>query len=556
MDEPVETPPPCATKEPSLLREPDAEAADAPRPTLRTDGPGSATPAPPAAKTTAPVDPGTTAPSAGVDKPPASPGNAPPVTPAASTAPAAEVRPDAVATATSPPARTAIDAPLAVEATAEKPRSTARPTLDDAAVAAGAGDANEGDDQAAAEAPPEKPGLPRWPFIVAVGLALVGVGVGFAYQPILRQMIERKAAGLGVDLEFDSASFRFGEVRLQGARARLDGVSMLDIKAESVRIELDGFEASNVTADGVTIAIEGSPIERILELGAWSSDHRQAYQTPGSANGIQLDWRTKAGAASWLSASNGTLKSTGKGATLKTPSAKLAGAPPSAFGASWTVDKETISLGLGKETWADAPLTLVVHTGKAPSVELGVKAISLETAAAALGGSMTAKGATISGSADLKLGEHAGSEAIEGHASVLIDGWIPPHPKEASAILTGKKTSLTTGIRVAPNRSTATLTGVEVVVGNFKMKGSGTLEGGGDHVLAKLDLKGTVRCADVAHTQLPNMGPLNPLLGEVAKRAVDGNVAVTVDVELDSRHLESIKEHHKLGVGCGLKMPL
>jgi hypothetical protein len=161
-----------------------------------------------------------------------------------------------------------------------------------------------------------------------------------------------------------------------------------------------------------------------------------------------------------------------------------------------------------------------------------------------------------SGRVALTLGKRGGSEAIQGSADLLLDGWTPPHPRELSSVITGKRTTLASKIGVAANRSKVSLTDIVLRAGKFELKGAGAVTRAGDHATARLDLKGPIACADLVRSAAKDrFGFLGELAGEAASGATTGSVVVNVAVEADSRDLRAAKIQPKVGIGCGLKLP-
>jgi hypothetical protein len=71
----------------------------------------------------------------------------------------------------------------------------------------------------------------------------------------------------------------------------------------------------------------------------------------------------------------------------------------------------------------------------------------------------------------------------------------------------------------------------------------------------RLDLKGKLSCAAVADSAArARVGSvLGRLLGEAAKRVVQGSVGVRVVIRADTRNLSDAQVDRTIGVGCGLR---
>jgi hypothetical protein len=230
------------------------------------------------------------------------------------------------------------------------------------------------------------------------------------------------------------------------------------------------------------------------------------------------------------------------------------GVPIGRVSTSFSADGSGVTVDIGKAASGEAPLTARVTTAEQqPRVDLTLRPVKLASLGAALGLALPAAEAVASGRAELTLGKRGGAEDVEGSASLLLDGWLPPHPREVAGIFGGKRTSIAARFSVAENRTKVTLSDVVVHAGKLALKGTGAVTRAGDHAVATLELAGAVACADLARAAAKDA--LGGLLGEIAGGAVEGSVTVHVSVEADSRDLRDPKVRPRFGVGCGLKLP-
>ncbi|MFT3768735.1 MAG: hypothetical protein QM820_25090 [Minicystis sp.] len=391
-------------------------------------------------------------------------------------------------------------------------------------------------------------------FGAPVALAVLSLA---AYRPLLAAYVRHRAAGLGFEIAFDDFEIRDDAVKLEGARAKLDGVRGLTVKAARVRLRRRGFEVTAVEAADVSVELSGSATDRVLELAAWSGEHADAYRLAGSATDVRVAWRAAEGAAPWLTASGGTLTADGKAARFSATTASAGGVPIGQVSAGFAVEASGVTVELGKTAGEEAPITARLTTSaRPPRVEITLRPVKLQTLGAALGLTLPAPGAVASGRAELVLGRRGKAEAIDGSAQLVLEGWVPPHPRELGGVITGKKTSIAAKVAVAEDRSKVSLSDVQVRAGKFEIKGSGTVARAGDHATARLDLAGPIACADLVRSVAKErLGLLGELAGDAASGAVSGSVSVNVVVEADSRNLQAAKVTPKVGVGCGMKMP-
>lgn len=392
--------------------------------------------------------------------------------------------------------------------------------------------------------------------LAAIPIALVGVLVG-AYRPLLGAFVRHRAAGLGVELDFDQVSWGGGALALRHARATLEGVHGFTVDADRMRVATSGLDVTSVAAEGVAVSIDGSATDRVLELAAWSGEHADAYHLAGSASDVRVAWRATEGAAPWLTATGGRLDSDGKGARFQAAAASVGAVPIGQVGVSWTTDATGVSLDVGKGAAGEAPITARVSTTpRPPRVEVTLRPVKLESLGASLGLALPAPGAVASGKLELVLGKRGSAEAIDGSAQLLLEGWTPPHPRELNGIITGRKTSIAGKLRLAEDRSKITLEDVVVRAGRLELKGAGAITRAADHAVAKVEVAGPIACVELARSAArEDLGVLGGLAGDLAGATVEGSVSVDVTIDADSRDLRAAKVHPRIGNGCGLKMP-
>lgn len=397
--------------------------------------------------------------------------------------------------------------------------------------------------------------------LALLALTLLAAGAA-AYRPYVRRLILREATRLGVVLVFDDFELARGSVRLLRARCELASVAGLRAQIGTLTVTLDGLAPTRIDADGIDVAVEGSAADRFLVLSAWSTEHPSAYRTPSESRNVRLTWSARPGEAPWLTLTDGALSADGKAATFRAPSATIEGLAVGALGAAWSADKATISIGLGKEIIADAPIRIEVDpAARPPTVSAVMVPRKLDELAAPMGlGNARlpgTKNATVDGSARLTLGQHADRDAVMGSVTATIKGWVPPHPKELDGIIYGSSTVLGATFVVSEDRKKVTITEATVTAGGFKLKGKGAIDRDPTFARAVLDMDGAVACTDVARSAASSgWGDLlGGLLGGVAQQAMQGSVAVHVHVEADSRDLGGAKLQHQIGVGCGLRAP-
>jgi hypothetical protein len=389
--------------------------------------------------------------------------------------------------------------------------------------------------------------------LAAIPVVLVALLVT-TYLLLPGLLVRRAAAALGVSISWDGLDVGADTIGLRGARVTFAGVDELTVRIDRLRVARRGFDATSFDAEKVTVAVEGSATDRVLELTAWAGEHDDAYRLPGTASEVQVAWRAGTDEDPWLTLTGGSAKLDGKTGRL-TGNAAVGGVPLGQVVTSFAADAGGVTIEMGKGATGDAPITARLSTKeRPPRLDLTLRPVKLSSLGSALGMALPAPGATASGRAELKLGKRGSTEQITGSASLLLEGYTPPHPREMNGVMAGKKTSVTTRLAVAADRTHVTLSETVVRAGRLELKGGGNISRLRNHAVAHLDVAGPISCADLVRSASSGM-PLGDLFGDVAGSAVQGSVQVNVSVDADSRDLRAAKVTPKIAVGCGLKLP-
>lgn len=156
----------------------------------------------------------------------------------------------------------------------------------------------------------------------------------------------------------------------------------------------------------------------------------------------------------------------------------------------------------------------------------------------------------ISGEAEAFL---KGDEAMTGNFSVLLDGYVPPHPKELDGILHEKKTKLTGKMRYAGD--VIHFEDLVVESGGLKLKGKGKVDWASGGVLT-LNLAGSVGCAQLATSVVGSrLGPLaGSLTGTLTGSKLSGTVGVRIDIAAKVTELNNLGVNPKVSIGCTIAL--
>jgi ADP-dependent NAD(P)H-hydrate dehydratase / NAD(P)H-hydrate epimerase len=407
-----------------------------------------------------------------------------------------------------------------------------------------------------AVSPAPAPARSRWRrrLLVAAGIfALLCAIVAVAHGPIVRSVVTAQAGELGLDIEYQDLDVDLAGVTLKKATIGLQGVTGVRARADSLELRLGFFKLSSAVARPLVVQIEGHIADRLWALRTWSVAHPDLYRIESSAHQVRIEWREKPQQAPWLVVTSGTLVSTGKGQKLDALGVSVLGLPLGAISASWPEDPTAVTIDFGKVSNAEAPLRVVLRPAADKTV---VDAVLQPFRLASLGRNVPAAAsrATLSGKSKVTL-TRAG--AASGTASFAIEGWVPAHDKDLAGILHGKRTALDLAFTASEDRSKATLRDVVITAGALRLKGGGTLQREGDHGRLKLDLKGAVPCTMLAKSAASaNLGDvLGQLIGEVSRRALEGSVAIDVQIDADTRDLARATVKKDVRVGCKVGFP-
>lgn len=156
----------------------------------------------------------------------------------------------------------------------------------------------------------------------------------------------------------------------------------------------------------------------------------------------------------------------------------------------------------------------------------------------------------LSGDLDLVL---AGERAPTGAFAVVLDGYLPPHPKELNGILHGK-TSKASG-KLRHKDQVIYIDDLVIEAGALKLKGKGRVDfvDGGN---LNLDLAGNVACSELAASAVgSHWGPVAGLItGQLASGRLTGTVQVRVSVDVKLNEIKKAKFTPSASIGCGVSL--
>lgn len=406
------------------------------------------------------------------------------------------------------------------------------------------------------EAPKTSSGR-RWKRLAIVSLCIFGalsLGAYVAYRPLVTRQIHAEARARGVELEFADFSLEEGMLVLRDVHARLDGVEHVDVTAREIDITLERFEPTRIEASAVSIVLADPLDERLSALSTWAAAHAKGLDLPVSA-GITLraseakaPWltlnghaTTSGGARAWGFDGKATLFSTYLGDIAVS---RANGGPIMVSVGSADPEKALVR---GEIDVQAAPYRATMTLPKRRMDELA-RTRMLRVPNSLLD-------ATVWGTATVTYDPADPSRTIHGTSSITLKGWSPPHPRELDGIAFGNMTKLGATFDATPDLAEARISKATVETGAFKLAGPGTVTRSGADARIKLDLKGSVPCAELgasavgAHVQ----GLVGDILKGVARFGLGGVVGVRVQVDADTKALDRAKVEQSVDVGCGLR---
>jgi hypothetical protein len=398
----------------------------------------------------------------------------------------------------------------------------------------------------------------KWPFVVLGVVLVVVVGVVLAWGPIARSVTISQARAHGVILEeVGDIEVGWGEVTVIDYAFELEDVDGVRGQGKELTVELDGFEAESLTANEVDFELVGSAAVLAVAVSEWTGRHPELVRIPTKADDVEVSWQESSGGPVWLKIRAGTIEPLKNGAKLSADRTTVFGLPIGRVGAVWKGDEATAKLGFGKNDEDEAPILIEVENLRSePKAKITMRPTPLLKLSGPLGMLLPIQGVMVSGDAELQY-EGKRNAPIAGHVNAKLDGYTPPLPKEARGFVFGKTTTLSTDVKLDPDRTKISLDDVKVKHGPIELTGKGTIERTKSHAAIDMTLTGRVSCAALAKAALAGgLGKrIGPLVERLASGAVKGSVEVKIAIEADTRNLLKTKIDRSLGIGCGIEWP-
>lgn len=403
--------------------------------------------------------------------------------------------------------------------------------------------------------PDKPPRRGRVLVIVVVTLAVLVVGAGLAYRPFVQWWILREALARGFQLEFADFSYDRDRylVMLRKVHVRMIGIPQVDVHCDELEVELYELNPLRIQLTGAVVDVTGSPDELQPLLVSFSKEHAESTRLPLTMKG---EFRY-GGAEQPLIAFTGEVLSPGDGDISFTGGFRVQ-----------DMKLGTLAVRRSKENKVDAGFGL--NMSEKPIVN-----VNLDASAVPFKGSVTFApqkvddvcrtfalpvpkgfgGASVEGSLSFVLDGAMPSKPHHGVASFVVNGWVPPHPRELDGIVFGKTTKFNASLELLPDLGEVRFTQATVDAGALHLAGKGNAVRDGASARTKMDLSGNVACSELGASAIGSrmQGFVGDILRGVARATVGGTVNIRVMIDADTKALSNAKVDQAVDIGCRLR---
>ncbi|MFO0660680.1 MAG: hypothetical protein U0165_12740 [Polyangiaceae bacterium] len=365
-------------------------------------------------------------------------------------------------------------------------------------------------------------------------------------HPLVRWLVIEQASARGVLLTFDDLSLSLTSITLKNARGSIKKIPHVVAEAPEIRLNLVGPALSSVHVKSARVAADGPVVETLKNVSSWKGSAGDLV--PATIDALSFSWLR------WrqcvVDGFRGSFKNDGSVSALDLAEVKSA---------SMTVrDAHVVSesgkpteLSAGAPVASAAPFKLyLTNTPDLATLKLTLPPTTGAVIQKALGVELPGKNPILEGEIGLK---DADGPAPVSSVRAVLKGYVPAHPKEIDGLVNGGQTTLASTLRLDRNTGEVMVDDTTVGVGSLVFKGKGRIEGKDTYALLHMALHGSIPCSSLVQGAAAGYGPLGEFVGGLAAGAVQGSVAVTLNIEADSRKLSAAKVGTSVGVGCGFK---
>ena len=432
-----------------------------------------------------------------------------------------------------------------------------------------------GQEQSAGGTSRSKASRRKWFAVTMVVVPLVTAALAWLVaRPMLtdwaRQQLLEQARDHGFILRVTEADYSLTSLRLRNPSVELRGVPGVTLAIQSAQIDLTRLRPTRLQLSAVRVQAVGAPLPLLQALEIWKAKYLtrllQNTLPPPEVDDLQFNWRaTMDGPAllrldgvTWARSANAT-PATAVNGTLTAARVTAGSSTLRALSLAVHYTTDEIALGFGATQLESAPMRAgFQRQADADDLYLSFTELPLGPMLASLGApNVDANLAAVRAKGRVSLRfPHDERLHYLGRVELDLRGWVPPHPAELDGFVFGNTTNLQADIAVERSLTQAQLSHLGLSSGALKLAGHGVVElAAMASAHLKAQLNGQLPCSTLASAVVESK------LGQVygrwaashAGQTVAGNVAVTIQIDANSAHLDQIKIAKRIGVGCGLK---
>jgi len=327
----------------------------------------------------------------------------------------------------------------------------------------------------------------------------------------------------------------------------------VDVRCDELVVDLQDTEPQRVQCKGGSVDVTGASEELQPRLLSFAKAHEKSVRLPILFSGeIRYGDRDNP-----VVALSGDVKSPGDGDFAFEGTVRLGQTKFGALSFHRTKD-DKVDMGFGL-TLSDKPVIhLTFDAAAVPfkgTVSFEAQKIDDVCRAFSLPIPKGLSGSTVEGSVTFTLDGQLPSTPHHGTGAFVLNGWVPPHPRELDGIVFGKTTKLGTTFEVLPDLSEVRFPKATVDAGALHLEGKGNAVRDGFSAVAKMDLKGAVACSELGASAIGSRisGVVGTILRQVTRMTVGGTVNIRVQVEVDTKTLSEAKVDQAVDIGCRLR---
>lgn len=403
---------------------------------------------------------------------------------------------------------------------------------------------------------PDKPRRRRgFKVFVAVVFVLAALlTVGFVmHRSVIRSLIIRDALKRGFVLEFADFAVQPDRAQLFQVKVTMVGVPGLEARFGTVQVDLQGLEPLKIQGSETVLEVTGASDELQKGLLAFTKQHSETMHLPVTLDGVfqygPHERPAVAVAGKWQSLGDGDVS----------------------FEGTWTMSQTklgTLSMHQTKERKVDLGFGLMLSEKPVVNISFDATVVPFQATVKFapqkvddvckkfdLSVPKGMGGAMVEGSLSFVLDGQLPSTPHHGSGAFVVNGWVPPHPRELDGIVYGTTTKLGTTFEVLPDLSEVRFPKATVDAGALHLEGKGNALRDGFSVRTKMDLSGNIACTELGASAIGShvRGLVGEILRGVTRMTMGGTVKVRVLLDADTNALSDAKLDQSFDIGCRLR---